>query len=254
MKLKIFSWNVNGLKAISKKNAFLWLNEMKPDILCLQEIRTLESDIPICFDYKYKNIIVNSGQIKGQSGTLMYSDIDFKNSHFCEKIDINSEGRIIENRLNNTIIFNIYFPNGKSSKERLEFKIRFFNEFYHYCKKLDEEGFSIVICGDFNVAHREIDLKKTKIIDKSGFSYNERLCIDKFMANGYIDTYRYIYGDDKEAYTWWSYRSGGREKNEGWRIDYILISQNLKNNLINAFILDNVIGSDHCPIGIEINI
>ncbi len=245
---------MNGLKAISKKKAFDWLSDINPDILCLQEIRTTEDNIPKCFDYNYDNIIVNSGQVKGQSGTLIYSNILFNNNNFCEEVDNTFEGRIIKSRIDNLLIFNVYFPNGKSSKKRLAFKMNFFNKFYLYCEKLKKEGFSIIICGDFNVAHKDIDLKKTKITDKAGFTDNERIGIDKFMRNGYIDTYRYMHGDDVEAYTWWSYRSRGREKNEGWRIDYILISEDLKEKLVNSFILDKILGSDHCPIGIEIKI
>lgn len=252
MNIKICSWNVNGLKAISKKNVFSWLSNINPDILCLQEIRTMKDNIPKFFDYNYKNMIVNSGEIKGQSGTLVYSNIDFDSNNFCEIVDNSFEGRIIKTFINKLIIFNVYFPNGKSSNKRLEFKIRFFNKFYNYCEKLRKKGFSIIICGDFNVAHRDIDLKKTKITDKSGFSDKERECINKFIKKGYIDSYRYIHGNNEEAYTWWSYRSRGREKNEGWRIDYILISSDLKDNLTDAFILEDVFGSDHCPIGVEL--
>ncbi|WP_072679526.1 exodeoxyribonuclease III [Arcobacter sp. LA11] len=254
MSIKIYSWNVNGIRALSKKNVLEWIEYIKPDILCFQEIKAIEKEVPSNINKGYTFSIVNSGKNKGLSGTLTYSNIPLSNSNFCEFVDSNSEGRIIEHHYNDIIIFNVYFPNGKTSKTRLNFKIKFFNKFYKYCEKLRKEGKSIIICGDFNIAHRDIDLKKSKIYDKSGFSDKERFCMDKFVKKGYIDTYRYIHGEKNEAYTWWSYRSKGREKNEGWRIDYIFISEDLKDSLLNAFILDEIEGSDHCPIGIELKL
>ncbi len=254
MSIKICSWNVNGIRALSKKNVLFWIEDIKPNILCLQEIKATKEEIPNNLNQGYPFSSINSGENKGLSGTLTYSNISFSNHNFCESVDSNSEGRIIEHHYNNIIIFNVYFPNGKSSKTRLNFKINFFNKFYKYCEKLRKEGKSIIICGDFNIAHKDIDLKKSKIYDKSGFSEKERYCMDKFIKKGYIDTYRYIHGDNQEAYTWWSYRSKGREKNEGWRIDYIFISEDLKDSLIDAFILNEIKGSDHCPIGIEIKV
>ncbi|RXJ81121.1 exodeoxyribonuclease III [Arcobacter sp. F2176] len=250
--MTIFSWNVNGIKAISNKKALLWVDTFKPTILCLQEIRTQEKDIPNTFNKVYKNIAINCGNVKGMSGTLTYTDLNLESESFTEEVDIKSEGRIIEHHHKNIVIFNVYIPNGKSSEKRLKYKINFLNKFYRYSERLRKEGKSIIICGDFNTAHKNIDLKKTKIHSKSGFSDTERLCLDKFLKKNYLDTYRFIHGEKKEAYTWWSYRSNGRLKNEGWRIDYIFISKDLKNNLKNAFILDEVIGSDHCPIGIEL--
>ena len=154
---------------------------------------------------------------------------------------------------NNLIIFNVYFPNGKRNDKRLKFKMKFYKDFLEYCEVLKNKGKSIIICGDFNVAHKDIDLKKTTIKNKSGFSDEERNCFNQFIEKGYLDTYRLIHPDKEKSYTWWSYRSKGRLKNEGWRIDYILISKDLKDKLQDAFILENIIGSDHCPIGITIN-
>ncbi len=183
---------------------------------------------------------------------MTYSNIDFVRENTCELVDADMEGRVIEQHYENIVVFNVYFPNGKISKERLEFKINFYNKFFSHCEELRADGKSIIICGDFNIAHKDIDLKKTKIYSKSGFSDIERECVDKFIQVGYIDTYRQIHGEKEEAYTWWSYRSRGRVKNEGWRIDYIFISSDLQNKLKDAFILDEIEGSDHCPIGIEI--
>lgn len=220
--------------------------------MCLQEIKASIEEIPKNFKKKYKNISINSGKKKGFSGTLIYSDESFVSESFCETVDIVDEGRIIEQHYANIVLFNIYVPNGKMSEKRLELKINFFDKLFIYCEKLRLEGKSIIICGDFNTAHMDIDLKESKIYNKSGFTNRERDCIDKFIQKGYIDTYRYIHGEKRNSYTWWSYRSNGKLKNEGWRIDYIFVSSDLKNKISNAFILDDIKGSDHCPIGIEL--
>lgn len=173
---------------------------------------------------------------------------------FCTDIDSENDGRIIEHYYQRVVIFNVYFPNGKLNKHRYKVKINFYKNFLKYCERIRKQGYSIIICGDFNTAHKDIDIKKTKINNKSGFSDEERSYFNHFIKKGFLDSYRLIHGDKDNAYTWWSYRSGGRAKNEGWRIDYILISEDLKNNLQDAFILDNILGSDHCPIGITINL
>lgn len=224
------------------------------DILCLQEIKATVNEVPKCFNKEFKNSIINSSTQKGLSGTLTYLDIEIENHHFCKFVDSTCEGRIIEHHYRDIVIFNVYFPNGKSSSKRLNYKISFYKKFYKYCEELRARNKSIIICGDFNTAHKDIDLKQTKISNRTGFSDKERSCLDKFIKKGYIDTFRYIHGDKKISYSWWSYRSNGREKNEGWRIDYILISSDLKEKLREAFILDNITGSDHCPIGINIDI
>lgn len=254
MKLRIFSWNINGIRAISKKNVFDWLEEYTPNILALQEIKATEKQIPKLFEYSYNNCIVNSGKLKNQSGVLTYSNIDFDSNSFCENIDDRFEGRIIENNIKDVYILNIYIPNGKASKERLQYKLEFYEKLLYYSSNLIKKGKSVIICGDFNTAHKDIDLKQTKILNRSGFTEKEREYLEKFFERGFIDSYRYICGNKNNSYTWWSYRSKGREKNEGWRIDYILVSNDLKDKIIDAFILNEVFGSDHCPIGIEIKL
>lgn len=252
MKFRIFSWNVNGIRAISKKNVFQWLETTKPEFLFLQEIKATEKQIPKILKNEYKYTIVNSGNLKNQSGVLSYSDLSFNSINFCEEID-KDEGRIIEMKYEDIHIFNIYVPNGKTSKERLDYKINFYRKLLDYCNILIKNGNSIILCGDFNTAHKDIDLKKNRIHNKSGFTEIERDYLNKFFNLGFLDSYRLIHGD-KEAYSWWSYRSNGREKKEGWRIDYILVSSDLKDKVSDAFLFDNILGSDHCPIGIEINI
>jgi len=206
------------------------------------------------FDKEFSTISVNNSSNKGFSGTLIYSMLEMDKEDFCSKVDTEYDGRIIEQHYNNLVIFNVYFPNGKLNKVRLKVKIEFYNNFLNHCEELRKQGKSIIICGDFNTAHKDIDLKNTKINNKSGFTDKERGYFNKFIEKGYIDTYRYIHGNKENSYTWWSYRSNGRSKNEGWRIDYILISEDLQNNLKDSYILNYINGSDHCPIGIKIDI
>lgn len=254
--MKILSWNVNGLRAIERKKALSWLDSYNPNVLCLQETKLsiLEFDHSNLFQKKFKNITSNISSNKGFSGTTVYTDFICDKKDFCYQIDLNKEGRIIEQHFGNIVLFNVYFPNGKLNEERLKVKLSFYERFFNYCLNLKHKRKSIIICGDFNTAHKDIDLKKTKIYSKSGFSDIEREYFNKFIVNGFIDTFRYINGDIEDAYSLFPYRSKAREKNEGWRIDYILISEDLKDKLKDAFILENILGSDHCPIGIEIDL
>ena len=168
-------------------------------------------------------------------------------------IDLAREGRIVEQDYGDFVLFNVYFPNGQKDDERLALKMKFYDDFLDYCNVLREEGKSIVICGDVNTAHKEIDLKNPKANSKtSGFLPIEREWMDKLVEHGYIDTFRYVHGDIEEEYSWWSYRSGARAKNVGWRIDYFFISDDLAEVLEDAFILQEVTGSDHCPVGIRL--
>lgn len=252
--IKILSWNVNGLRAIERKKALKWIDDFEVDVLCLQETKLSSKEYSHeLFNKEFSFISINNSCKKGFSGTATYSMIEVDKEEFCTNIDNEYDGRIIRQDYNNLVIFNVYFPNGKLNKTRLEVKIKFYENFLDYCEYIRKQGKSIIICGDFNTAHKDIDLKKTKINNKSGFTDIERAYFSKFIEKGYIDTYRYIHGDKKNSYTWWSYRSNGKAKNEGWRIDYILISEDLQNNLKDAFILENIKGSDHCPIGIKIN-
>lgn len=255
MIVKILSWNVNGIRSIEKKEALSWVDSYEPDLLCLQETKlsSIEHNLKL-FEKQYSSVTTNNSINKGFSGTLTYSDLKIRKEGLCSKVDNENDGRIIEQHYKNLIIFNVYFPNGKLNKTRLKRKIKFYDDFYVYCKKLKATGNSIIICGDFNTAHTDLDLKNAKVPNRSGFTDIERTYFDRFINNGYLDSYRHIHGDKKESYTWWSYRSNGKSKNEGWRIDYILISSDLKERLKDAFILDHIEGSDHCPIGIEIDL
>ena len=254
--IEIISWNVNGIRAVGNKEALKWIDERETDILCLQEIKALESQIPDnLFDKKYEEVIVNSADKKGYSGTMTWSVLKSDENSTCELIDHMNEGRIVKTRYGDVVLFNVYFPNGQKNEERLALKMKFYDDFLRHCEDLRKEGESIIICGDVNTAHKEIDLKNPKANSKtSGFLPIEREWMDKLTDHGYVDTFRYVNGDKLDRYSWWSYRSGARLKNVGWRIDYFFISKDLCESLEDAFILDDVTGSDPCPVGIRIQI
>jgi exodeoxyribonuclease-3 len=198
---------------------------------------------------------VNSALKKGYSGTLIAGTLEPLKTHTRPDVDILDEGRIIEHHYDNIVLFNVYFPNGQKDEERLTYKLSFYDAFLEYCQNLRKEGKSIIICGDINTAHREIDLKNPKSNEKtSGFLPIERAWIDKLIECGYIDTFRHIHGDKENEYSWWSYRFSARDKNVGWRIDYFFISDDLADSLEDAYILQDVRGSDHCPVGIRIQL
>lgn len=254
--IEIISWNVNGIRAVATKEALKWIDERDTDILCLQEIKALETQIPeALFEKEYKESLVNSAEKKGYSGTMTWSMLKSDANSTCEHIDTMSEGRIIETHYDDIVLFNVYFPNGQKNEERLEYKMKFYDDFLAHCEALKEEGKSIIICGDVNTAHREIDLKNPKANSKkSGFLPQERAWIDTLLEHGYVDTFRYVHGDEADRYSWWSYRSNARLNNVGWRIDYFFISEDLCENLEDAFILDYITGSDHSPVGIRLSL
>lgn len=252
--MKIYSWNVNGLRAISKKNFFQWIHEVNPDILCIQETKLQEENL----NNNLKNITgyysyFSFAERKGYSGTAIYTKIKpISIAHGIGIYKFDSEGRILILEFQNFIILNIYFPNGQMSHERLEYKMDFYNAILNYCNTLVSNGKELIICGDYNTAHTEMDIKNAKSnSNRSGFLPIERQWIDKFIKNGYTDTYRYI-NPGKIEYSWWSYKFKARDRNAGWRIDYHFISNNLLSQVKNAKILTDVMGSDHCPIMLEI--
>jgi len=254
--MKLISWNVNGIRAVANKNAFAWVNELCPDVLCLQEIKAEAEQIPEpLFSHTFTCKHVNSASKKGYSGTMSFSTLPFEKTDTAWHIDHTHEGRILEHHFGDVALFNVYFPNGQQSEERLAHKMKFYSDFLAHTEALRKEGKGIIICGDVNTAHRAIDLKNPKANeDTSGFLPIERAWIDALLEKGYIDTFRHIHGDITDAYSWWSYRFGARERNVGWRIDYFFISKELEPRLKDAFILSHIGGSDHCPVGIEIDL
>lgn len=259
--MKFISWNVNGIRA-SFKNGFLdFFKNENPDILCLQEIKAQEETYPKELkNIKGYNFYMNSAEKKGYSGTAIYSKVKPLNIIYDLKTpELDKEGRVITLEFENFYLINVYTPNSGRDLKRLEFRKIWDKKFLQYVKKL-EKSKPVIISGDLNVAHTEIDLKnpqsnkttKTKP-GNAGFTDTERNNFSKFLNSGLIDTFRYLYPTEIK-YSWWSYMFNARKNNSGWRIDYFCISSILKDSLEDAFMLSNVFGSDHCPIGIKINI
>ena len=253
--MEIYSWNVNGLRAVSKKGLFEFMAETSPDILCIQETKLQEdklTDQLINIDGYYSNF--SHAEKKGYSGVAMYSKekpLKVEHGIGIEKFD--AEGRILIAEFKSFILFNIYFPNGQKDDDRLNYKMEFYDGLLDYLNLLKDQGKKLIICGDYNTAHKEIDIKNPKPNEKySGFLPIERVWIDKFISQGYVDVYRELHPKDVK-YSWWSYRFKAREKNVGWRIDYFFVSDNMIDKVDSAEILNEVMGSDHCPIKIGVS-
>ncbi len=255
-KYRFISWNVNGIRAVHKKEALKWVDKHHVDILGLQEIKAEATQIPEdIFEKNYAHAIINPSSNKGQSGVALYSDIEPSFVGTAPEVDILDEGRINEFHFDDIAFFNVYFPNGQRSEERLTYKMAFYDRFLAHIEKRRSEGKSIIVCGDVNTAHSEIDLARPKVNENtSGFLKIEREWIDKLLMYGYHDTFRLLHGAKEECYSWWSYRARARENNVGWRIDYFFVSDDLADKVSDAFILDDIFGSDHCPVGIEITL
>ena len=253
-KIRILSWNVNGIRAAYKKGFLDWFKKEKPDILCIQETKAHQEQLPDeLLNIEGYHSYFSSAVKKGYSGVAIYSKIEpksVKKGFGIEKFD--SEGRILIAEYAGFTLFNIYYPNGKARQERLDYKMEFYEGFLKYVDKLKKKGKNIIVCGDVNTAHKEIDIARPKENEKiSGFLPMEREWIDKFLSHGYLDTFR-MFNQEPDNYTWWDLITRARERNVGWRIDYFYISESLKKKIKDAFIMSDVMGSDHCPIGIEI--
>lgn len=254
---KILSWNVNGLRAIYKKNFLEWFRNENPDILCIQETKAHPDQLPeeLLNVPGYKSYFSSSVVKKGYSGVATYTKqepLKVERGFGIPKFD--DEGRILITEFKQFVLMNIYYPNGKASDERLKYKMDFYEAFLDYSNKLVKQGKKLVICGDVNTAHKEIDIARPKENENiSGFLKIERDWMDKFVSHGYVDTFR-MFNKEPEQYTWWDMVTRARERNVGWRIDYFFVSENFKDRIKNSFIQSEVMGSDHCPIGIEIAI
>ncbi len=255
MKLFLASWNVNGIRACFKNGFLDFLEKYSPDILSLQEIKSTEDMIPMEVRYyegyeKYWN----SARRKGYAGTAILTKIEPKEVKFGigdEKFD--DEGRVITADFGNFYLVNAYFPNSQHGLPRLNFKLEFDEKIHEYLNNLRKEK-PVILCGDFNVAHKEIDLANPKQnVKNAGFTPEERAWMDKFLEDGWIDTFR-MFTKEGGHYTWWTYRFKARERNIGWRVDYFVVSENLKDKVKKSWILSDVYGSDHAPIGLEIEI
>jgi exodeoxyribonuclease-3 len=255
-KLKLLSWNVNGLRAARKKGFLEWFRRERPDVLCLQETKAAPAQLPAELKEVegYRAHFVAASR-KGYSGVALYTrrePLDITDGFGVKRFD--AEGRTQVADFGDFLLFNVYFPNGKASEERLRYKMAFYKAFLKHVDKLKDAGANIVICGDVNTAHREIDLARPKENAKvSGFLPEERAWLDEFVAHGFADTFR-MFHDEPGQYTWWDLKTRARERNVGWRIDYFFVSENFTRNVKKAFILPEVMGSDHCPIGLEVNV
>lgn len=258
-KIKLVSWNVNGLRAAVKKDFFKSLKELEADVYCIQETKLQEdqrTDEMINWD-NFDSHWSYSTVKKGYSGVAVYSNRKAENVNNGMGIPkFDDEGRILELDYKDFILFNIYFPNGQMNEDRLAYKLEFYEKFFEYADALKNKGRSIIITGDFNTAHNEIDLKHPKANkDRSGFLKIERDVLDKIIQNGYVDTFRHFHPDEVK-YSWWTYRFNARKNNAGWRIDYFFVTKDLidKGVVKNAFIENDIMGSDHCPVGITLEL
>ena len=253
--MKIISWNVNGLRAAISKDAFEPVFELSPDVLCLQEIKVKpeqlsEDQVETFAGYE---AIWNSAERPGYSGVATFTrqspdSVDFSLGE--ERFDI--EGRSIRTDYKNLALFNLYVPNGQRDQGRLDYKLDFYAQLLQVCDDLHDNGKEIILFGDMNTAHKPIDLKNPKQNQKtSGFLPEERAWIDKYLEHDFVDIYREVHGE-RVQYSWWTYRMNARERNVGWRLDYFLVSKSLVGEIENVEIYDQILGSDHCPIGLEL--
>lgn len=249
--MKMISWNVNGLRAVVGKGFVDIFNSLDADIVCLQETKLQEGQIDLSFEgyAQYWNYAVK----KGYSGTAIFTRVQPLSVSYGLGIEEHDqEGRVITLEFDKFYLVNVYTPNSKDGLARIDYRMQWEDDFRAYLKKL-EENKPVVVCGDLNVAHTEIDLKNPKTNhNNAGFSDQERGKMTELLDAGFIDTFRYFYPDVTGAYSWWSYRFNARKNNAGWRIDYFLVSESLKNELKGASILNDIYGSDHCPVMLEI--
>ncbi len=256
MRYRIFSYNVNGLRSAINKGFFTWLKEEKPDILSLQEVKATEDQIDTAalknLGYKY---YWYPAEKKGYSGVALFTKAEPDYVEYGINIkDYDGEGRLIRADFGNLTHLSVYFPSGTSGDIRQAFKMKFLVDFMEYVERLKVVRPNIVICGDINIAHKEIDINfPKKHLKSSGFLPEERLWVDTFLTSGFIDTFR-IFNSLPEQYSWWSYRTNARNRNLGWRLDYIYATVSLKNSIRNAEIHSQICHSDHCPVSVEIEI
>lgn len=249
--IKLISWNVNGLRACIGKGFMDFFNEVNADIFCIQESKLQEGQIQLELD-GYEQFW-NYAAKKGYSGTAIFTKIK-PISSFCgigiEEHD--NEGRVITLEFEEYFLVNVYTPNSKRELERLDYRMIWEDSFRAYLNKLQDKK-PVIFCGDMNVAHNDIDLKNPKTNrNNAGFTSQERGKLTELLSQGFVDTYRYLYPDKADAYTWWSYMFNARAKNAGWRIDYFCVSECLKDRIDSAQIYSDVMGSDHCPVGLVI--
>ena len=251
--MKLVSWNVNGIRAVLTKGFEDFFKKIDADIFCIQETKCQEGQVELEFD-GYKSYW-NSAEKKGYSGTAIFTKkepLSVKYGIGIEEHD--KEGRVITLEFDNFYMVDIYTPNSKRELERLDYRQIWEDEIRKYLLGLDKVK-PVIMCGDLNVAHKEIDLKNPKTnTHNAGFTIEERNKMTELLDAGFVDTFRYLYPDKENAYSWWSYMRKSREKNVGWRIDYFIVSEDIKDKIKEASIYSEIMGSDHCPVGLEIEL
>ena len=253
--MKLLSWNVNGLRASFKKGTFNSIFEVDPDIFCLQETKAHPEQLPeeVRNPAGYHAYFDHSKMRKGYSGVAIYSKVEPEKIEYSIGIpELDKEGRMLIAYFKDFVLLNGYFPNGGDSPERLKYKLEFYEQFLTFIEKLRKSGKKVIFCGDINTSHNEIDLARPKENSKhTGFLRIERDWLDKVVSKGYIDTFRHLHPTEVK-YSWWDMKTFARDRNVGWRLDYFFISPDLLPQLKKAEILDNMMGSDHCPVMIEL--
>jgi exodeoxyribonuclease-3 len=253
--MKLFSWNVNGVRAIGKKGFVDWMSSELPDVLCIQETKAKFEQLPDTLQnidgyYSYWH----SADKLGYSGVATFCREEPLHVQYglgIEKYD--QEGRVLITEFENFLLYNIYFPNGQKDEFRLQYKLDFYDDLLAILDDQVESGNNVIVAGDWNTAHQPIDLANPKANEKySGFLPVERAQLDEYVEHGYVDSFR-LFHDEPNRYSWWTYRYGARERNIGWRIDYFFTNQEFANQIENADIHENVMGSDHCPISLELS-
>jgi len=253
---RLLCWNVNGIRAIKNKGFLDWFRKESPDILCLQETKAqpdqLDADLKEIAGYK---VYWNYPEKKGYAGVAVYAREEPREVKYdLGKTGLDIEGRVIVAEYPAFTLFNIYFPNGGAGNKRVPYKMGFYDVFLDYADSLVKAGKKLIVCGDYNTAHKEIDLARPKEnVKNTGFLPEERAWMDKLVTHGYVDTFRHFH-QEPEQYTYWDMKSGARARNVGWRIDYFFVSENLLSSVTSSFILPAVMGSDHCPIGITLKV
>ena len=251
--MKLISWNVNGLRAVWNKGFEDIFKELNADIFCIQETKMQEGQLNVNFD-GYINTF-NSAERKGYSGTAIFSKV--KPISVTKGIGIeehDNEGRVITLEFDKFYLVNCYTPNAQRELTRLDYRMKWEEDFKNYLVKLDNQK-PVILCGDLNVAHNEIDLKNPKTNrGNAGFTDEEREKFTLLLNSGFVDSFRYLYPDKTDCYSWWSYMGRAREKNVGWRIDYFVVSEKIKTDIIDAKIHSEIMGSDHCPVELDIDL
>ena len=249
--MRLISWNVNGLRACMNKGFMEFFNQVDADVFCIQESKMQKEQAEFCFEGYHE--YWNSAEKKGYSGVVILSKKEPLSVSYDMGIEHHDkEGRIICAEYEDFYLVNVYTPNSKRELERLEYRMEWEDDFRKYLKNL-EKNKPVVVCGDLNVAHQEIDLKNPKTNRRNaGFTDEERGKMGELLESGFVDTFRHFYPDVEGAYSWWSYMGKARENNTGWRIDYFLCSKMLSERLLEAKIYPEIFGSDHCPVGLVI--